>query len=38
MFMVNLLMAITALPAFAVVLERLVPRTRPVQLPGFAHD
>jgi predicted RND superfamily exporter protein len=38
MFMVNLLMAITALPAFAVVLELLVPRTQPVRVPGFAHE
>jgi predicted RND superfamily exporter protein len=38
MFMVNMLMAITALPAFAVVLERLVPRRGPVHVPGLAHD
>jgi uncharacterized protein len=38
MFIVNLIMAITALPALAVVLERLFPRTRPVCAPGaFAH-
>ena len=38
MFIVNLIMAITALPALAVVLERLFPRTRPVRAPGaFAH-
>ena len=38
MFMVNMVMAITALPAFAVVLERLVPRKGPVHVPGLAHD
>lgn len=38
MFMVNMVMAITALPAFAVVLERLVPRRGPVRVPGLAHD
>jgi len=37
MFMVNMLMAITALPAFAVVLERLFPRTKPVRVPGLMH-
>ncbi|WP_020651023.1 efflux RND transporter permease subunit [Solimonas variicoloris] len=35
MFMVNMLMAITALPAFAVVLERLFPRRKPVRVPGL---
>jgi len=34
MFMVNLVMAMTALPAFAVVLEKVFPRRRPVYLPG----
>jgi predicted RND superfamily exporter protein len=38
MFMVNMIMAITALPAFAVVLEGLVPRRGPARLPGLAHD
>jgi len=38
MFMVNMVMAITALPAFAVVLERLFPRQGPVRVPGFSHD
>ncbi|MGH8457065.1 MAG: efflux RND transporter permease subunit, partial [Stenotrophobium sp.] len=38
MFMVNLIMAITALPAFAVVLEKLFPRKGPVRVPGFAHE
>lgn len=35
MFMVNLVMAMTALPAFAVILERLFPRRGPVRAPGF---
>ena len=35
MFMVNLVMAMTALPAFAVMLERLFPRRGPVRAPGF---
>ncbi|HWU69271.1 MAG TPA: efflux RND transporter permease subunit, partial [Stenotrophobium sp.] len=38
MFMVNMVMAMTALPAFAVVLERLFPRKGPVRVPGFAHE
>jgi predicted RND superfamily exporter protein len=38
MFMTNMVMAITALPAFAVVLERLFPRKGPVHLPGLAHE
>ena len=37
MFMVNMVMAMTALPAFAVWLERLFPRKAPVRAPGFAH-
>ena len=37
MFMVNMVMAMTLLPAFAVVLERLAPRRGPVRVPGFAH-
>jgi hypothetical protein len=38
MFMVNLLMAMTALPALAVVLERLFPRKRPATHSGlFGH-
>lgn len=38
MFMVNMVMAMTALPAFAVWLERLFPRKRPVHAPGLlAH-
>ena len=35
MFIVNLVMALTTLPALAVCLERLFPRRRPVQVPGF---
>lgn len=34
MFMVNLIMAMTALPALAVVLEIIFPRRRPVRAPG----
>lgn len=34
MFVVNLIMAMTALPALAVVLEKLFPRRRPVRAPG----
>jgi predicted RND superfamily exporter protein len=34
MFIVNLVMAMTALPAIAVVLERLFPRRSPVHIPG----
>lgn len=37
MFMVNMIMAITALPAFAVVLERLFPRRGPVRVPGLMN-
>jgi predicted RND superfamily exporter protein len=38
MFMINMVMAMTALPAFAVWLERLFPRRKPVQAPGIlAH-
>lgn len=35
MFMVNMVMAMTALPAFAVWLERLFPRRGPVRAPGI---
>jgi uncharacterized protein len=35
MFIVNLIMAMTALPALAVVLERLFPRRGPVRVPGL---
>lgn len=35
MFMVNMVMAMTALPAFAVWLERLFPRRTPVRAPGI---
>lgn len=38
MFIVNLVMAMTTLPALAVYLERLFPRRRPVRVPGLvAH-
>jgi len=38
MFMVNMVMAMTALPAFAVWLEKLFPRRKPVRAPGIlAH-
>lgn len=32
MFLVNLVMAMTALPAFAVILEKLFPRTKPIKI------
>jgi predicted RND superfamily exporter protein len=34
MFIMNLVMAMTALPALAVVLERIFPRRKPVHIPG----
>jgi predicted RND superfamily exporter protein len=37
MFIVNLIMAMTALPALAVVLERIFPRRGPVHAPGMLH-
>jgi predicted RND superfamily exporter protein len=37
MFMVNMLMAMTALPAMAVWLERLFPRRKPVHATGLQH-
>ena len=38
MFIVNLVMAMTALPALAVWLERIFPRRKPMRAPGaFAH-
>jgi predicted RND superfamily exporter protein len=37
MFMVNMLMAITMLPALAVMLDVLVPRRRPVRTPLLSH-
>ncbi|WP_078201205.1 efflux RND transporter permease subunit [Cupriavidus necator] len=38
MFIVNLIMAMTVLPALVVVLERVFPRRTPVRLPGaFSH-
>lgn len=38
MFMVNMVMAMTTLPAVAVVLERLFPRRAPVRATGLQHD
>jgi predicted RND superfamily exporter protein len=37
MFMVNMLMAITLLPALAVMIDLLIPRRRPVRSPLLAH-
>lgn len=37
MFTVNMVMAMTALPAFAVCLERLLPRRGPVHAPQLVH-
>jgi uncharacterized protein len=37
MFMVNMLMAITVLPAIAVVIDVLIPRRRPVRTPLLSH-
>ncbi|MFO1428358.1 MAG: efflux RND transporter permease subunit [Steroidobacteraceae bacterium] len=37
MFMVNMLMAITLLPALAVMIDVLVPRRRPVRAPFLVH-
>jgi len=38
MFMINLIMALTALPALVVLLEKIFPRTSPVRAPGlFSH-
>ena len=37
MFMVNMLMAITLLPALAVTIDVLIPRRRPVRAPFMAH-
>ncbi len=37
MFMVNMVMAMTTLPAVAVLLERLFPRRRPVRATGLQH-
>ncbi|MGU7771698.1 efflux RND transporter permease subunit [Burkholderia sp. MR1-5-21] len=38
MFVVNLIMAMTALPALAVVLERVFPRRKPARAPGVFLD
>jgi predicted RND superfamily exporter protein len=37
MFMINMVMAITFLPALAVVIDTLIPRRRPVRRPFLAH-
>ena len=37
MFMVNMVMAITVLPAFAVVLDHVFPRKGPVKAPAIGH-
>jgi predicted RND superfamily exporter protein len=37
MFIVNLVMAMTALPAVAVVLEKMFPRRKPVRVPGIMN-
>jgi predicted RND superfamily exporter protein len=37
MFMVNMLMAITLLPALAVMIDTLIPRRRPVRTPLLSH-
>jgi len=37
MFMVNMVMAMTVLPAFAVWIDRLVPRRRPVRASAMFH-
>ena len=37
MFMVNMVMAITMLPALAVMIDVLIPRRRPVRAPFLAH-
>jgi predicted RND superfamily exporter protein len=39
MFMINLVMALTTLPALAVVLDMVFPRRRPVRMIGaLSHD
>lgn len=37
MFIINLVMALTALPALAVILEKLLPRRGPVRVPGIMN-
>lgn len=37
MFMVNMLMALTLLPAIAIMLDHLIPRRAPVRAPRIAH-
>ncbi len=37
MFLVNMVLAVTLLPAFAVTLDRLIPRRGPVRMPAILH-
>ena len=37
MFMINMIMAITLLPALAVLIDTLIPRSRPVRKPFMSH-
>ena len=37
MFMINMIMAITLLPALAVMIDLLIPRRRPVRSPLLSH-
>jgi hypothetical protein len=37
MFMINMVMAITLLPALAVMIDVLIPRRRPVRAPLIVH-
>ncbi len=37
MFMVNMIMAMTMLPALAVMIDVLIPRVRPVRTPLLSH-
>ena len=37
MFMINMIMAVTLLPALAVVLDRYIPRRGEVKAPTLAH-
>ena len=37
MFLINMIMAVTALPALAVILDKLVPRKGPIKVSKYAH-
>jgi predicted RND superfamily exporter protein len=37
MFLINMVMAVTLLPALAVVIDRWIPRRRPVRPPAVRH-